>query len=116
MIPGTKNFTLYRGATFGPYVFRALEEDQITVVPLTGWAAHAKVRAKPNGPIIIDLAPYISNGPGGEITIPEIADESTPAFSEGCYIWDLLLERPSGAIVGPFLAGAFTITTTPSRA
>lgn len=116
MIPGTKNFTVYRGSTFGPQIFRALESDQTTVVPLVGWGAHAKVRVKANGPVIIDLLPYISDGANGEITIPEIADEVTPSLPQGCYIWDLLLERPSGTIVGPFLAGTFTITTTPSRA
>lgn len=116
MTPGTKNFTLYRGSSFGPQLFRTLEADGVTVVPLTGWGAHAKVRKTPKGPVVIDLAPYISDGPNGEITIPEIPDETTPDYSEGCYIWDLLLERPSGAIIGPFLAGTFTITTSPSKA
>lgn len=117
MTPGTKDFILRCGSTFGPYVFRALGSDQVTVVPLTGWGAHAKVRATLNGPVLLDLLPYISDGPNGEITIPEISDETTNGFTnQGCFIWDLLLERPSGAIVGPFIEGAFTITTTPSRA
>lgn len=107
---------MYRGSTFGPYSFRTLEADGVTVVPLTGWGAHAKVRKTVNGPVIVDLTPYISDGPNGIITLPEIADETTPGFSAGCYIWDLLLERPSGAIVGPYLAGPFIIATTPSKA
>lgn len=116
MIPGPKNFTLYRGSTFGPKIFRAREVDQVTPVPLIGWGAHAKVRKTINGPIILDLLPYISDGPNGEITIPEISDENTVGLPQGCFIWDLLLERPSGAIVGPFLAGSFQITTTLSKA
>lgn len=116
MTPGYKALTLYRGSSFGPKIIRALAADGVTPVDLTGWGAHAKVRKTTRGPIIIDLAPSISDGPAGEITIPEIADETTLNYSDGCYVWDLLLERPSGAIIGPFLAGPFTITTTPSKA
>lgn len=116
MTPGNLDLVLYRGSTFGPVIIYAREEDTTTVVPLTGWLAHAKVRTKANGPLVVDLLPYISDGPNGQVTIPEIADEITPALPCGCFVWDLLLERPTGEILGPFLAGTFTIPTAVARA
>lgn len=117
MIPGILDLDLWKGSTFGPIIIYAREEDQVTVVPLTGWAAYAKVRQAATKPVILDLLPYISDGPNGQITVPQISDESTALLSQhGCFVWDLLLERPSGEILGPFLMGAFTIHTAVSRA
>lgn len=116
MTPGPLDLDLYKGSTFGPIIILAREEDTTTVVPLTGWTAHAKVRTKASGPLVIDLLPYISDGPAGQITIPEITDEATASIPPGCFVWDLLLERPTGEILGPFLAGAFTIHTAVARA
>lgn len=116
--PGKLPLPLYKGATFGPILLYARQADQVTVIPLTGWGAHAKVRKTDGGPVIIDLLPVISNGPTGEITIPAISDEATAgdAFPLGCFVWDLLLERPSGEIVGPFIADSFTIQWARARA
>lgn len=118
MIPGELSLDIYKGATFGPIIIYAREEDQTTAVPLTGWSAHAKVRQTDGGPVIIDLTPYISDGPNGQITIPEISDETTglDTLPVGCFVWDLLLERPSGAILGPFLAGNLTVHLARARA
>lgn len=115
MIPAPKNFNLYRGSTFPSKTFRALEEDQVTPVPLIGYTAHAKVRLRVSGPVIIDLLPFISDEVNGEITTPAISDENTLALPCGNYIWDLLLEDPAGARTGPYVAGTFTITTAVAR-
>ncbi len=116
MVPAPFPLTLYRGATFGPLVITALQEDQVTPVDLTGgWLVYAKVRKTPTGPVLIDLAPTVTNGAIGEITIPAIPDETTEDSPGGNFVWDLLLERPTGEVVGPFLAGAFVVTTAVSR-
>lgn len=116
--PGTLPLVLYKGSSFGPILLYAREADQITPINLTGWGAHAKVRKHDGGPVIIDLLPYVSTGLTGEITIPTISDETTrgDAFPLGCFVWDLLLERPGGAIVGPFIADDFTIRFARARA
>lgn len=116
--PGLLPLVLYKGASFGPIVIYAREADETTVVPLTGWSAHAKVRRSDSGPVLFDLNPYISDGPNGEITIPTISDEDTggDTYPIGCWVWDLLLERPSGDMPGPFISDSFTIRWARSRA
>lgn len=114
MIPGSFDLIVYRGSTFGPVVLTAYNEDDV-LVDLTGWTPFSKVRETRTGPIIYDLIPYISDGPGGEITIPAISDERTRSLPRGHYIYDLLLEQPGGQILGPFLAGTFEITTAVAR-
>lgn len=115
MVPACKNFTLYRGSTFKSKTFRALEEDQETPVDLSGYLAHAKVRVRTSGPVILDLLPTITDGPNGEITTTPVTDENTALLPCGIYIWDLLLEDSLGVVTGPWVAGSFTIKTAVSR-
>lgn len=115
MIPCPKNFTLYRGSTFTSKTLRALESDKVTPVDLTGYTAHAKVRARVSGPVILDLNPTITDGPNGDITTQAITDELTALLPCGSYIWDLLLEDSSSVVTGPYVAGSFTIKTAVSR-
>lgn len=114
MIPGPLNLIVYRGSTFGPVVLTAYDEDEV-LVDLTGWLPFAKVRETRTGPVIYDLVPTITNGPGGEITIPSITDEASEVLPRGHYIWDLLLQQPGGQKLGPFLAGSFEITSAVAR-
>lgn len=115
IIPATVNLTLYRGTTFGPILIIAKDGDD-NVVPLVGWTAHAQVRQTPQKPAILDLVPTITDEAGGETTIPGLTDEETKAIPvQGEFIWDFLLERPSGEILGPFLSGAFSIKTATTR-
>ncbi len=87
----------------------------VAVAPLTGWTALAMVRTNPQRHLILDLAPVITNATGGEITI-SLTDEETAAIeTPGDYVWDLVLERPSGERLGPFIAGNFIITTANTR-
>lgn len=115
MIPGTLNLTVYKGSTFGPIVITALDTND-DPVDLTGWFAHWKVRERPESPVIFDLQPTITDGPGGVITAPAITDEVTETMPRGRYVQDLLLERPGGEVLGPFLTGSFTVQSSVSRA
>lgn len=117
MIPGTYNLNVYQGSTFGPIVLIAYSDaEHTTPTDLTGFTAHAKVRETSLKPVVKDLLPTITDGPAGEVTIPAIPDEVTKTLPRGSYVWDLLLERSTGQVLGPFLAGSFTIHTAVSRA
>jgi hypothetical protein len=117
MIPGVLNFIVYQGSTFGPAILTGYSDLAHTIpANLTGFLPHARVRKTPNSPVILDLLPFISNGVGGEVTIPAVTDENTARLPRGNYIWDLLLERSTGEVLGPFLAGSFIIGTAVSRA
>lgn len=113
MIPGTVNFTIYRGTTFGPILLRAKDGDG-NAVPLTDWVPHAQVREAPQKHLVLDLNPVISDAANGELTM-EFTDEETLAMVPGEFVWDLLLERPTGEILGPFLSGTFSIKTATTR-
>jgi hypothetical protein len=119
MIPGPLDLPAYKGATFGPIVMQAFSDLAHTIpANLTGWLAHAKVRETSTGRVVLDLLPMITDGPNGKITIPAVSDEvtNTAVWPRGNYVWDLLLERPTGEVLGPFLAGIFPITAAISRA
>lgn len=116
MTPGTLNLTAYRGTTFGPVVITAYSDAAHTTTKnLSGWIPLAQVRKKAGSPKIIDLVPILSNAAAGEISIPAVTDEETLAWPHGDYVWDFLLERPTGEVLGPFLAGTFTINSAVTR-
>lgn len=117
--PASYTLVAYKGSTFGPVRFIAYADvEHTTTVDLTGYTAHMKVRERANGPVVYDLVPTITDGPGGEITAPAVSDEITKgsAFPRGTYVWDLMLEKPSGAVVGPFIEGPFLTKLPVSRA
>lgn len=116
--PAPYTLIVYKGSTFGPIRFIAYSDvAHTTTVDLTGWTAHMKIRERANGPVIYDLLPTITDGPGGEITAPAVTDEVTASsvFPRGNYVWDLMLEKPSGAVVGPFIEGPTIIKLAVSR-
>ena len=78
-------------------------------VNLTGFTVYAQVRVSSGSPVIIDLAPTISNAAAGEVTIPEIADETTDTYTHGKYQWDLLLEETGTDNMQQILRGTFLI-------
>lgn len=108
MTPATLDLICTRGVTFGPVVILC-SDDTPVVVDLTGWTPIAHVRKKSGSALIFDLAPTVTDGPAGEITIPAMADEDTMQLPAGSYRWDLVLERPTGERLGPYIAGRFTV-------
>ncbi len=113
MTPAELNLTAYRGTTFAQTFI--CKNGSSVVVNISGWTAHALVRSTPQRHIVLDLEPTIPVGTDGAVVIA-FTDEDTLAWTPGDFIWDLILERPSGERLGPFLAGTFTISTAVSRA
>ncbi len=115
MTPGPYDLDLHRGATFAGLVL-ACQDAASEPVDLTGWTAQAEVR-KTNGSatVVLDLAPVISNGPEGEVTLPEIRETETLDLPPGNYVWDLLLTDTAGKRTGPYVTGIFTIHRTVTR-
>lgn len=89
---------------------------QKVLVPadLTDWIPYAEVRSEPEGSLVLNLAPAVTNPPAGVVTIPVIQDEQTILLPSGgadkfkCR-WDLIFQIPTGERIGPFIAGSFTI-------
>ncbi len=108
MTPGAYNLTIRPGVAFA-ITFAFTEDDGTTPIDLTGWTAHAHVRKLPTSALVKDLAPAVSDGPGGVVAI-EFTDEDTAAFTPGNFRWDLILENPSGSRLGPYLSGLCAIT------
>lgn len=109
MIAGALDLIVNRGVSFGPLVFRCKDING-ALVPLAGWIPFASVRRRPDGPLIIDLNPVITNPDGGEVTI-QFSDEETAAMPAGSYRWDLLFQQPDGDVKGPFISGRFVVTS-----
>ena len=112
MIPGVKNIIAYRGTEYSLLIIAKDAND--ARVNITGWTAYALVRVAPQRHVVIDLAPIITNGAQGETTI-SFEDEDTKLWPPGEFVWDFVLERPTGERLGPFLAGTFIIKTANSR-
>lgn len=76
---------------------------------LTGWKVWSWVKQAPGGTLILDLEPEIDADPTtGKITMG-MTDEETFDLTAGDFFWDLILEDPSGARLGPLFAGSFSI-------
>jgi hypothetical protein len=114
MTPGDLPLTLWRGTTFGPVEVTCLDGAG-AAVDLTGWSAFAEVRAAAGKHRVLDLQPAILTGIDGKVTIPGFTDEQTLNMPHGDYVWDLVLERPTGERLGPVLAGSFTIQSAVTR-
>ena len=107
--PASLDLTLTRDITFGPIVI-VCKDSAGTVVNVTGWTAYAEVRKKPEDTTaILNLAPVVSNGAAGEVTIPAIANSTTKTLPAGAYLWDFILQKPTGERLGPFISGRFII-------
>lgn len=109
MIPGTLNLTLWRGTTFGP-VEITCNDGNGDAVDLSDWSAFAEVRASAGKHLILDLEPSIPTGTDGKVVFG-FTDEQTEEMPHGEFVWDLVLEKPTGEKLGPILAGTFTIKT-----
>ena len=114
MTPGTFDLELYRGTTFGPYEITCKGADG-EPVDLTGWSAFAQVRAAIGKSVVLDLEPSIPTGVDGKIVFGKTYEQTVVIPVCGDFIWDLVLEKPTGEIIGPVLAGNFVIRTVVTR-
>jgi hypothetical protein len=108
MIPAKLPLKITRGTTFKPVIIHCKDKDG-AAVDISGWTPFAEVRKSSCDSVVVDLAPTVTDGPAGEITIPAIQDETTVGYTAGDYFWDLILETPAGERLGPYVADRFAI-------
>lgn len=105
-----QNLTLYRGITFDSFLIKCYEDDELTIPKdITGWTPWAEVRSDPDETLLINLNPSITNAAQGEVTVPEIPDETTITYANGKNKWDFTMEDPGGDRHGPYIRGSFII-------
>jgi hypothetical protein len=110
VISARLNLLLNPRTTFGPFIFLFKDGDGVPI-DLTDWTVWAQAYYKVAGggcPRRLDLAPVITDAVNGEVTI-YITDENTSTIPEGDGAWDMLLQNTDGEILGPYVAGAFTV-------
>ena len=111
MEPGTLNFDIKRGVTFGGVALTCRDKAG-GIVPLAGWKAYAQMRKSPEEPVLLDFLPQIAADDAvGLVTIPPVSHTLTAGLENGVYFWDLILENPSGRRFEPSLSGSATVTT-----
>lgn len=108
IIAGPLDLTLIRGCTFPTLTFTA-QGLTGTPIDISGMIPYAQVRVQSGDPVVIDLQPYISDGPNGVVTCPEIDDDVTPNYEPGVYQWDWLLNDPVNDDTFQILVGQFYI-------
>ena len=113
MTPGAYNLKIRRGVAFS-CTFTFTEDDGTTPIALTGWVPYASVRKVPTGAVILDLAPVLTDGAAGIVTISFTAAQ-TAALTAGNFRWDLVLKNPSLERVGPYIEGLCDISTLITR-
>jgi hypothetical protein len=105
------NLSIVRGTTFGPVQIYC-KDSTGAPVPLAGWSAYAQARDSTKTPVIIDFAPVIAaNDSEGLVTLPAIPWATTKEYSFQSIEWDLILQKPSGERLPPFIGGAVNIST-----
>jgi hypothetical protein len=104
----TVNLTLSRHIDFGPVELHATDDNQ-AVVELAGWKAYAHVRKNAASPLVLDFAPVIAvDDAAGLITLPQISHDATAGIAGGTYVWDMILEDPTGYRGDPVMGGTVT--------
>lgn len=111
--PGKVHIVVYAGLSFGPLTIRCLDGNGAPV-SLTGYTPYAQVRDPDTGTLKLDLSPVISDAADGEITMNP-SDEDTTGAGLGKWKWDLILENPSGDLIGPIVEGNASILAKISK-
>lgn len=110
VIPNTYPIRIVKGEDWGPVVIRCSDANG-NASNIEGWSAYAQVREKPSSPCVyLNLAPTVSNGTNGEVTIPSLNSNYTANLTDGRYGWDLFLANGTGFRTGPYLQGPVVIT------
>lgn len=87
--------TIYRGASF--LLTTTVKDEAGAAIDLTGATVRAEIRTRAavSATLLLDLAPTISDGPGGVITI-NISPAATAALSPQVAKWDMVADMPGG--------------------
>lgn len=113
MKPGAFNFTIWKGASFGPLKFIHKDENGAPV-PLTGLTARANARSEVHGDVAFDLQPVITDEAAGEVTY-SLTLAQVNALPEGKFAWDETFEQSDGERLGPFVRGIVTVQLLATR-
>lgn len=108
MTPTILNLTVFQGVAFDPGVL-VYRDSNGNAVNIDGWTANATARECPRGPVVLDLAPSISNGAAGEISLAKTSAQ-TANFRGMIGGWDLVLTAPNGERYGPVYAGRVAVS------
>ncbi len=77
---------------------------------LTGWSVWAWVKLDPSLALVYDLDPQIDGDPTtGKIDLSK-TDTQTSTITAGNYLWDVILEKPTGERIGPLFKGTFFVS------
>ena len=76
---------------------------------LTGYTAQSQVRVQPSDPVVLDLAPIITDAVNGFIDLSSFTDEETMLLVAGVYQWDFLLVTATNEVFGRYIFGQFYI-------
>ncbi|MCC6425648.1 MAG: hypothetical protein IT435_02385 [Phycisphaerales bacterium] len=106
--PPNLDITLVRGDTWQT-VFQVREDDQTTVIDLTGYDARIQVRRLPLDPESAALDLTVGSGLTINAGLGEItAVAQTASLIAGEYAWDLQLTAPGG-LIETVMGGRFTL-------
>lgn len=94
-----QNFTIEQGATFKSRLIWKTQTGQ--VIKLIGWSAKMQIRKTVDDPtVVLELSTVNGRialgGTTGTVDLT-IADEDSALMTPGTYVFDLLLEDPTGA-------------------
>lgn len=111
--PTTSSFTFssdYGGLEFDIQAVGTGTNSVYTKRPinLTGWSVWAYVKASVTGTLQLDLAPTVTSPTSGKIDL-SMTDTETAALAVGNFLWDLILEMPTGERIGPLFSGGFNV-------
>lgn len=113
MDPGTYNFTMYQGASFGRQI--VLKQNGV-VRTITGYTARMQIRDKVTGALIVSMTTengkLVVTGASGRIDMVLAASETAEFnFTKGLYD----LEIVSGSTVERVLQGEITLDRNSTR-
>ena len=108
MTPAYLELDIRTGTVFAPMTI-SFDQADLSPFNLTGYTCAAKIKTEPEGTLIYDLAPTVTNAAGGQCTIPRIDDSVTATLTLGTFQWDFILIDGSSNASGPYLEGRVTI-------
>ncbi len=100
--------TAFAGATFS--LSLTCQDDGGSAVDLTGYSARGEVRRTSTNPaVVLDLSPTIPTPANGIVTI-SVSDETTTDIAAGDYVFDVVLDTPTGEVI-PILRASLRFDT-----
>lgn len=103
------DISIFKGVTFSPITITV--DSDSGPMDLTGYTAYAQARLVTNQSTVINLAPVVTDGPAGQITLDSFTHTETSALTAGVYEWDLLIMSPTSVSIGPIIKGKLYVVS-----